>query len=225
MCKYSKYDWIIRKNCYIFHHFYYYESGAPSEFRNNNAVPDIWAKTCSGVKMITSKTVMYTIGLFWGEKSRISWEIFTTSFCFSINIVVRSYKTRRSITTRTFLNYVLDRFFWPTLPTSVIIWKPTIVILRGFLDIYGGPVSENVSLFSISNQNLLASTTTSIYYNMYDLGFTLRLYVRSLCWVSLDFFQKFYGGLLFFTSAWLLLLKLKILSAGDGDGMMILKYM
>ena len=136
MCKYSKYDWIIRKKCYIFHYFYYYESGAPSEFRNSNVVPDIWAKTCSGVKMITSKTVMYTIGLFWGEKSRISWEIFTISFCFSINIVVRSYKTRRSITTRTFLNYVLDRFFWPTLPTSVIIWKPTIVILRGFLDIY-----------------------------------------------------------------------------------------
>ena len=48
---------------------------------------------------------------------------------------------------------------------------------------------------------------------MYDLGFTLRLYVRFLCWVRFDFFQKFYGGL-FFTSAWLVLLKLKILSAG-----------
>lgn len=223
MCKYSKYDWIIRKN--IIPWFLLWE-GAPSEFRNNNVVPDIWAKTCSGVKMITSKTVMYTIGLFWGEKSRISWEIFTISFCFSINIVVRSYKIRRSITTRTFLNYVLDRFFLTNFANVGNNLKTNYSNFKRLLGyIYGGPVSENVSLLSISNQNLLASTTTSIYYNMYDLGFTLRLYVRSLCWVSLDFFQKFYGGLLFFTSAWLLLLKLKILSAGDGDGMMILKYM
>ena len=53
----------------LFHYFYYYESGAPSEeFRNNNVVPDIWAKTCSGVKMITSKTVMYTIYFLRGKK-------------------------------------------------------------------------------------------------------------------------------------------------------------